>query len=312
MSWLALTLEIDDAHAEALSDALLEAGALAVSLEDAEAGSATERPRYAEPDWESAATAWRRTRVHVLLEPDADCAGVVEAAARAGGLAAAPPFSSARVDDQDWVRATQAQFAPIAVGERLWIVPSWHEPPVPDALVVRVDPGLAFGTGSHPTTRLVLAWLERTIPTLRGGPPRALSPRVLDYGCGSGILAITAAKLGAAAVDAVDLDPRAVETTADNARRNGVDVRALTAEALPPGKYDLVVANILANPLIALESVLAARVRAGGALALSGILVPQAEDVQAVYAAHFDLAPSAEEQGWVLLTGTRRAADARR
>lgn len=303
MAWLALTLEVDEAHADALSDALLEAGATAVSLEDADAGTAGERARFAEPGKQAQDGAWRRTRLRALLEPDADASAVVAAAAHAAGLATAPRFSRAPLEDRDWVRATQAQFSPLPVGERLWIVPSWHEPPVPNAVIVRLDPGLAFGTGSHPTTQLVLAWLERRLAGLAPGP----SARVLDYGCGSGILAIAAAKLGATDVDAVDIDPQAVATTAENARRNGVALRALAADALPAGDYDLVVANILANPLIVLAPVLTARTRPGGELALSGILASQADEVRATYAPDFELAVCGEQQGWVLLAGARRA-----
>ncbi|MDA8109328.1 MAG: 50S ribosomal protein L11 methyltransferase [Betaproteobacteria bacterium] len=336
MSWLALTLEVDEAHAEAFSDALLEAGAISVSLEDAEAGSAAERPRFAEPDW-GAPSAWRRNRVQALLDAGADGRAVVAAAARAAGLAVPPAFAQSRADERDWVRATQAQFGPLAIGERLWIVPTWHEPPDPRAVVVRLDPGLAFGTGTHPTTRLVLAWLERTlrsqpsklpampgvcneISTKQGGdggagegrrlPSPAADLRFLDYGCGSGILAIAAAKLGAGGVDAVDLDPRALETTAQNALRNAVAVRTAAPDALPAEAYDVVVANILANPLVLLEPVLAARTRVGGRLALAGILASQAAEVIDAYARDFELAVEAEKQGWVLLAGTRRAAPA--
>jgi len=334
VAWLALTLEVDEAHAEAFSDALLEAGAISVSIEDAEAGSAFERARFAEPGWSTPAT-WNRNRVQALLDPGADCNAVVAEAASMAGLDAPPAFARSRVDEQDWVRATQAQFSPLAVGERLWIVPTWHEPPDPQAVVVRLDPGLAFGTGSHPTTRLVLAWLERIFCTQSrkssaergargdageeqrgdgsaGEGRRLLSTasewRVLDYGCGSGILAITAAKLGAGEVDAVDLDPQALETTAHNALRNCVAVGTTAPETLPAGDYDVVVANILANPLVLLEPALARRTRAGGRIALSGILVSQAAAVIDAYALDFDLAVEGEEQGWVLLAGRRRAA----
>ncbi|HVB49128.1 MAG TPA: 50S ribosomal protein L11 methyltransferase [Burkholderiales bacterium] len=340
MAWLALTLEVDEAHAEAFSDALLEAGAISVSIEDAEAGSAFERARFAEPGWSTPAT-WHRNRVQALLDPGADCNAVVAAAAGVAGLGTPPAFARSRVDEQDWVRASQAQFPPLAVGDRLWIVPTWHEPPDPQAVVVRLDPGLAFGTGSHPTTRLVLAWLERTIaslPPMRPAEPNAPASaagkqdedgsagersglsfpatswpastrlRVLDYGCGSGILAIVAAKLGAGKVDAVDLDPQALETTAHNALRNCVAVGTAAPETLPAGDYDVVVANILANPLVLLQPALARRTCAGGRIALSGILVSQATAVIDAYAPDFDLAAEGEEQGWVLLAGHRRAA----
>jgi ribosomal protein L11 methyltransferase len=199
------------------------------------------------------------------------------------------------LDDEDWVRASQAQFSPLRIG-RLWIGAGWHEAPA-DALVIRVDPGLAFGTGSHPTTRLVLRFLERV---LRGGE------QVLDYGCGSGILAIAAAKLGARRIDAVDIDPVAVEVTRDNARANGVRLEAGLPEARARGRYDVLVANILAQPLIELAPRLADLVKPRGALALAGLLEVQAEEVARAYTAHFHLAVEATEEGWALLAGTRR------
>jgi ribosomal protein L11 methyltransferase len=176
-------------------------------------------------------------------------------------------------------------------------VPSWDEPPSDAGVVLRLDPGLAFGTGSHPSTRLVLAWLAAT--DLAGA-------RVLDYGCGSGILAIAAARLGAARVDAVDLDDDALSATGGNARANGVAVRAFAPERLPPGDYDFVVANILAQPLIVLEPLLAARTRAGGHIALAGILEAQAAEVTAAYGGHFAAHVAAREEGWALIEGARR------
>ncbi len=299
MPWRALELEADAAHAEAITEALLELGAQAVATEDAEAGSAAEAPRFAEPCCD-APTAWRRNRISALVGLEADIPALVAAAARAAGLGAIPPFRVVRVEDEDWVRRTQAQFGPIRVGEHLWIVPSWCEPPrAPGALVLRLDPGLAFGTGSHPSTRLALAWLERSI---RGGE------RVLDYGCGSGILALAAVRLGAAQASAVDLDPQALEAAAANARANGVRLELHAPEALPPGDYDLIVANILAQPLVRLAPELAARARPGARLALSGILTGQADEVAAAYAAAFETAVEPGEEGWALVTGVRRWA----
>jgi len=296
MPWQSLTLDVDAAEAEALSDALLAEGAVSVCVEDADAGTDAEVPRYAEPSWE-ASPAWRRNRLSVLLEQATQAQLVLERAALAAGLAAPPVFTIADVEDDDWVRRTQSQFAPLAVGERLWIVPSWHEPPDPTATVVRLDPGMAFGTGSHPTTRLALEFLAREI---RGGE------RVLDYGCGSGILAIAAAKLGAGGTDAVDLDPQALQATTDNARANNVVVVAWSPETLPPGEYDVVVANILSNPLILLAPLISARARNGGRVALSGILESQAAEVIAAYAPRVELTVREGEGGWVLLEGRRR------
>lgn len=299
MPWLSITLDLDGTRAEAVSEALVEAGALSVSMEDAQAGGPGEDAQFGEPD-SSPPRPWRRTRLVALAEPGADAAALVGRAARDCGIEA-PAFQVGRVEDDDWVRRTQSQFAPIRCGERIWIVPSWHQAPDPGALNLRLDPGLAFGTGSHPTTRLVLAWLERSV---RGGE------RVLDYGCGSGILALAAALLGAREVAATDLDPLALEATASNARANGLAVEVAAPESVRGGTFDIVVANILANPLIALEPVLAARTRPGGRLALSGILAAQADDVLAAYAADFDCAAGAAEDGWVLVEGRRRGAAA--
>lgn len=268
MPWLAVTLDLEAEAADAFGDALLAAGAQSVALEPG--------------------------RLSAILGPHEDAQAMVAAAARSVGVAA-PRFSSQRLDDQDWVRASQAQFSPLRVG-RLWIGPTWREPP-PDALIVRIDPGLAFGTGSHPTTKLVLAFLEDRLTA---------GERVLDYGCGSGILAIAAAKLGAASVDAVDVDPQAVETTAMNARLNQIELRALAPESLPAAAYDLVVSNILFQPLVVLAPLLAARTAPGGRIALAGILDSQAGELVETYAPWFDAAPGAREDGWTLVTGTRR------
>ncbi|MGH8688361.1 MAG: 50S ribosomal protein L11 methyltransferase [Burkholderiales bacterium] len=275
MPWLELTLEVDAAWAEPLSEALLAAGAQSVWLGEPAAG---------------------RSALGALLAEATDAAALVARARAASGAPVAGPLRTRRIEDQDWVRATQAQFTPQRVAEGLWIVPSWHEAPV-DATVIRLDPGLAFGTGSHPTTRLVLAWLAKR---------RLTGCSVLDYGCGSGILSIAAAKLGAARVDAVDLDPDALAATGANARANAADVHAFAPEGLPSGAYDFVVANILTQPLILLEPLLAARSRAGGGLALAGILEAQAGEVTAAYAVDFDIAVIACEEGWSLLEGRRR------
>lgn len=265
MPWLALTVEVERAAAEAFSDALLEAGAQSVSLEAAS--------------------------VYAILELDADAQAVIASAAHAVGMQS-PRFTTSTLDDQDWVRASQAQFAPVAIGKRLWVGATWHEPP-PGRIAVRIDPGLAFGTGTHPSTRLILNFLEKN---LKGGE------RVLDYGCGSGILAIAAARLGAAQVDAVDLDPQAVETTAANARANGVRLNATLPDALGAAAYDIVLSNILAQPLIVLAPLLAER---GKRLALSGILETQAAEVAAAYEPWFGMEIADTEGGWALLTGAR-------
>ena len=275
MPWRALMLEVAAAQAETLSDALVEQGAQSVWID--EPGQA-------------------RLRLHALFDASADAASLLGAAAAAAGCPT-PPYRAYEVADEDWVRATQARFGPLCIAGKLWIVPSWDQPPPGAGVVLRLDPGLAFGTGSHPTTRLVLAWLAAA--PLAGA-------RVLDYGCGSGILAIAAAKLGAARVDAVDLDCDARSATGGNARANGVAVGVFAPERLPPGDYDVVVANILAQPLIVLEPLLAARTRAGGRIALAGILEAQAAEVAAAYGGMFAARVAAREEGWALIEGVRR------
>jgi len=274
VAWLSIALELDPLQAETLSEALLEAGADSVALDPA--GS--------------------QMRITVLTGTDADPAALVARAASTAGLLP-PAFAITRLEDEDWVRRSQSQFGPIRLADRLWIVPSWHTPPDPAAIVVRLDPGLAFGSGSHVSTRLVLKYLEKNIRK---------ADRVLDYGCGSGILAIVAAKLGAGEIAAVDIDPQALATTTANASDNGVILRVAAPESLPPGTFDLVVANILAGPLIALAPLLAARTREGGRIVLSGILESQAAEVAAAYAQDFDAGVIAAEEGWALVGGMRR------
>jgi len=301
MTWQSIMLELSEGEAEALSEALLEAGAVSVAIEDALANTADEVARYAEPEW-NAPAGWQRARLEVLLAQDAQVDDVLREAARTAGVGPLPAPQRRCIEDADWVRRCQAQFAPLSVGSRLWIVPSWHDAPATgDAAVLRIDPGLAFGTGSHPTTRLVLAWLVQS-PT----HDAIRSQRVLDYGCGSGILAIAAGKLGASQVDAVDTDPQALIATRENAQRNAVALRALLPDELPDGEYDMVVANILANPLIRLAPLFAVRVRRAGRLALSGLLEHQADEVIAAYAPAFDARIAAREDGWVLVEATRR------
>ena len=283
MAWFSITLELDPVQAEALSEALLEAGADSVSLE-----STSNDPATLEPG--------DRMRVVALAGAAADPAALVAAAAAIAAIAP-PRFTVAPIEEEDWVRRSQSQFGPIRIAERLWVVPSWHVPPDPQAIVVRLDPGLAFGTGSHISTRLVLKYLEGNI---RAGE------RVLDYGCGSGILAIVAGKLGAGEIAATDIDPQALETTVANAADNGVVLSVAAPESLPPGTFDLVLANILAGPLIALEPLLAARTHTGGRIVLSGILESQAAEVATVYARDFDAAVLANEEGWAMVGGRRR------
>jgi len=293
--YLSLRFDVDAAAADAWSDALLEAGALSVDVSDPHAGAPAEVAVYAEPG--SATRWWPLSRIAALFPAAADAEAALAEAARTVGVGR-PPAERTRVAEQDWVRITQAQFGPIRIDDGLWIVPTWSTAPQPHAINLVLDPGLAFGTGSHPTTRLCLQWLRHT---LRGGE------RVLDYGCGSGILAIGAARLGARDVVGTDIDPQAIDASRANATANGVTAGFALPDAVDPAPADIVVANILANPLIVLAPLLAARTRAGGRIALSGILADQADDVVAAYAPWFTLAAWRTADGWVLLTGVRHS-----
>ena len=297
MSFVAVRFDVAAADGGRWSDALLEAGALSVDAADPREGAFDETPVFAEPaDAEPAW--WPITRLTALCDAAAKPAALVASAARLAARAA-PPFETFEVDDRDWVKATQAQFGPIRVTDDLWIVPSWCTPPARGARNVVLDPGLAFGTGTHPTTRLCLQWLAQNVDARTS---------VLDYGCGSGILAIAAAKLGAPRVVGVDIDPQALAATRDNATRNGVAVQVASADTLAPERFSIVAANILANPLVLLAPALTARVRPGGRLALSGILASQADVVRAAYADAFEVDVWRADEGWVLLSGVRREA----
>ena len=298
MSFLALEFDANAADAERWADALLDAGALAVDTADPHVGSDREIARYGEPNLTSAPTAvdlWPVCRLSALFGKDADAGNALARASATLG-AAMPAYTIAAIADDDWVRRTQQQFQPICVAPGLWIVPSWCEPIDAQAINLRLDPGLAFGTGSHPTTRMCLQWLALH---LCGGET------VLDYGCGSGILAIAAAKLGAGAVDGIDVDAQAITASRDNAKLNNVVARFDLADAFKATTYDVVVANILANPLQLLAPLLAARVRAGGHVVLSGILEPQAATVIAAYERWFTIDVWNSEEGWVALAGSR-------
>jgi ribosomal protein L11 methyltransferase len=305
MSWTEIVIEIARDHAEALSDALMEVGALSVSVEDADEGTDQERPLFGEPGMEPTEAAWDHSRVVALTNEDDDQAAIVAAAAEQIKLAALPKFTTRKVEEQDWVRLTQSQFAPIHIGKNIWVVPSWHEAPDPDGLILELDPGLAFGTGSHPTTRLCMEWLEAN---------PAPGKTVLDYGCGSGILAMVAKKVGAGEVVGVDIDPQAIESAADNAERNKCEIEYFLPDTFAQSKhaeqkFDIVVANILSSPLKLMAPMLSGRVAPGGALILSGVLARQAEEVAAAYAPFIKLGVWAEQDGWVALHG-RLGSDA--
>lgn len=293
MSYTAL--RFDTTEADAWSDALLACGALSVEVTDPFAGTEDEQAQFGEPGTDVAP--WSVSRVVALFDEGADVAAAIEAASDVVGDGV-PDYATHAVDDQDWVRATQRQFGPIAIGDGLHIVPTWCEPPA-DGVVIRLDPGLAFGTGSHPTTRMCLEWLLRHRPQAES---------VLDYGCGSGVLAIAAARLGASRVVGTDIDEQALQASRANALANGVSIEFTAADALPLGTFDVVVANILANPLIALAPLIAGRVRAGGRIALSGILESQADRVAEAYSRWIPLATDRTVDGWALMTGERGAA----
>ncbi|SEK99701.1 50S ribosomal protein L11 methyltransferase [Nitrosovibrio tenuis] len=301
--WISLAIDTDDVHADVLSDALLELGALSTDTHDAAAGTEREQPLFDEPG-EARGEIWSASEVTALFEADVDILSIVQAVAKTARLSSLPSYRITHVEEQDWVRLTQSQFDPIRISSRLWIVPSWHAVPDPAAINLILDPGLAFGTGSHPSTQLCLAWLDSN---LQAGED------VLDYGCGSGILAIAASKLGARRVVGVDIDPQAVAASRSNAMLNHCEMNvefSLAHSAAQAGTRqkawaDIVIANILANPLIMLAPILTGATRPGGRIALSGILAEQAEDVMQAYRPCFDMYVAQEQAGWVLLTGTK-------
>ena len=296
MSWLLVTLVADAGRVHALSDALLQSGALAVDVTDAFAGMPREHAWFAEPG-ESDTLPWELVKVSALFDEDADIAANVAAALRAADLEPESGFEVERVADRDWVRASQSQFQPVRLSSRLWVVPSWHTPPDRSAINLIIDPGLAFGTGTHPTTRLCIKWLDAN---LRGGET------VLDYGCGSGILAIAAVKLGALRTVGVDIDSAALLAARHNAMQNRADVRFDDASQSVLTVYDVVLANILASPLQLLAPLLAGAVRSGGQIVLSGILVHQADEVGDAYREWFDMDIKQHDESWVLLAGVKR------
>lgn len=293
MPWLQLRLAIAPEQAQALEDALLGVGAVSVTFMDAE-----DQPIF-EPDL-GTTPLWSNTHLLALFEGDTDESSLLgHLQLLTGGDL--PEYQLERIEDQDWERSWMDNFHPMHFGRRLWIVPSWHAAPEPDAVNLLLDPGLAFGTGTHPTTALCLEWLDAQ---------QLSGMRVLDFGCGSGILAIAALLLGAEHAVGTDIDIQALDASRENAGRNGINPERFSLflpERLPDGQADVVVANILAGPLVQLAPQLIERVKPGGRLALSGILAEQAEDVRASYADHFDLDPTATKDGWVRITGTRRS-----
>lgn len=295
MPWQSVTLPATADEADRLSDALMALGALSVSIEDAAAGTITEAPIFGEPGMPTDIL-WRDNHVIALFDQHADVGQIIQSAATEADYAV-PDYQIGHVAEQDWVRLTQAEFDPIQISDRLWIIPSWHQAPDDNAINLRLDPGLAFGTGSHPTTRLCLQWLDQNI---KGGES------ILDYGCGSGILAIAALKFGAAKAWGIDIDPQAIATARDNAVNNQAEADFYLPDADTAVRADIVVANILTNPLLALAPLLADRCLSHGKLVLSGILREQAEKVIAAYSDWFNMRLWRSEDGWVCLIGDKR------
>ena len=280
---------------EVVSDALMELDALSVTVEDADAETEDEQALFGEPGMPPPRAGWQRSILKALY-PDQP------SATEAATVLLAQDFATdlhvqglVTVDEQDWVRITQAQFKPVPITESFWIVPSWHEAPAQAKTIMRLDPGLAFGTGTHPTTRMCLRWVAQ-----HGRE----DGRVLDYGCGSGILAIAAGLMGAKTIDAVDIDPAAVQSTQQNAQANGIEMRAGLPD-LAHGQYQLVLANILPTPLKLLAPLLCGHLAGGARLLLAGLLERQAEEIAAVYAPWIELQVSDREDGWVLMSGRK-------
>jgi ribosomal protein L11 methyltransferase len=285
-------------QSDVLTDALIEAGALCASVEDAALDTQDEVPIFGEPGSQASPEDWSQNRVLALLPDGVDPAQVLHQAQAQLTFPVDQDWSVREVPDEDWVRVTQSQFGPIEVGDRLLIVPTWHAgtTKTSDRIQIELDPGLAFGTGSHPTTHLCLSWLAQELPA---------GARLLDYGCGSGILAIAARLLGAGSTWAVDIDEQAVQSTRDNAIANRVVLDTALPDDLPAGMFDVVVANILSNPLKVLAPMLSHRVREHGHLVLSGVLARQAQEVAQCYRPWVNLSVWAERDGWVCLAGPR-------
>lgn len=305
MSWVTLIIQVAAAYAEPLSDALMEQGALSVDIHDAAADTQDEQMLFDEPG-ELSGEIWRNAEVSALFNQGVNSDEIVRNAAHIAQLDRLPNYRVEHVEEQDWVRLTQSQFDPIQISPRLWIVPTWHQLPDPAAINLILDPGLAFGTGSHPTTQLCLLWMDRNLQS---------GCRVVDYGCGSGILAIAALKLGASQVIGIDIDSQAIKASKENALRNQCETTKytfVTAQDTAGMDFqitqqaDVVVANILANPLIILAPLLEQSVLHKGRIVLSGILEEQANEVKIAYQQWFDMDIAALKEGWVLLTGIKR------
>ena len=290
-----LKIMCPEAHIDELSDALEELDVLSISVEDADAATDAEQALFGEPDMPPPKGGWQRSRVTALFNTETLAREAAQLLGAQDFFAACSLLGVVALADQDWVRLTQSQFAPVEITPEFWIVPTWHEPPESAKQVIRLDPGLAFGTGTHPTTRMCLKWIAKQTDTANQ------FKRVLDYGCGSGILAIGAAKYGAVDIDAVDIDPAAIESTLLNAEANHVTLKTGMPDKVS-GHYQTVLANILATPLKVLAPLLCSRVEEGGSLVLAGILARQEEELKAAYAPYCQLAVADTEDGWILMT----------
>lgn len=297
MAWVSLKIEAQDNTADLISDTLMELGALSAIIEDANAETIDEQPIFGEPG-DPPPGIWQQNLVSALFDEGVDVTQVISDLQQQTKLNNLQ-YSTETIQEQDWVRATQSQFDPIKITDNLWIVPTWHESPNSDAINIVLDPGLAFGTGSHPTTHLCLAWLTQTV-----SPDQS----VLDYGCGSGILAIAAKKLGAGKVVGTDIDAQAIQSSLYNAEQNQVIAEFYHAGKYQTQQFDIVVANILSSALSVLAPALASSCKPNGKIALSGILKEQAADVSAIYAEWFNMELPQFMDSWVLLTGTRKCA----
>ena len=293
-----LSLLCPEERVELLSDALVALDALSVSVEDADAQTPAEQALFGEPGMPPPKEGWQRSRMVALFAQEAQAQEAVQLLSAQDFFDACRVLGVQAVADQDWVRLTQSQFAPVEITPEFWIVPTWHEPPAQAKTTIRLDPGLAFGTGTHPTTRMCLRWIAQH---------GVSGQRVLDYGCGSGILAIGAAKYGARNIDAVDIDEAAVTATVLNAEANGVTLNAGLPDQAQ-GQYQTVLANILATPLKVLAPLLCSYVAGGGALVLAGILERQADELKTAYAPWMHLEVTDSEEGWILMTATSPAA----
>jgi ribosomal protein L11 methyltransferase len=288
-----LRLMCPEDRVETVSDALDALDALSVSVEDADAQTDAEQALFGEPGMPPPKEGWQRSRIIALFNTEPQAKDAADLLRAQDFFENCQVLGIQAVAEQDWVRLTQSQFAPVEITPEFWIVPTWHEPPAAAKQVIRLDPGLAFGTGTHPTTRMCLRWVAT----------HAAQPRVLDYGCGSGILAIGAAKYGAKDVVAVDIDPAAVQATGLNAQANHVQLLAGLPD-LAKGTFDLVLANILATPLKVLAPLLCAHVAANGHLVLAGILARQAQELKEAYGPYCKLNVADQEDGWILMTAT--------